>query len=263
MLASLLPVAGARAGDNQNITVSPPSIDFDAEFLGGTTPPETVTVENGPTSINLTVSQPTITGAAFLDFAIVNDGCAPYPKQLQFGQSCTLGVEFSPTAVTERNATLNVPSNDPDTPNATVSLTGDGEEAPIVDLLVGKTELSLVGDDVYEPTPITQILNGKIKRGRAKSFVIGVSSDANVAQVAVQGCAGSNGFKVTYERGGTDVTDEVVAGTQETEVASTPDPLDVRVKAKRSAHGTLACTVTGTHEASADDSVQLKLKAKG
>ena len=110
---------------------------------------------------------------------------------------------------------------------------------------------------------MAQVLRGKIKRGRAKDYVVGVGNDANLIGITVQGCASSNGFKVTYGHQGTDVTDDVITGNYVSETAaSNPDPLDVRVKAKPSAHGTLRCTVTGSAEGSDDDAVQLKLRAK-
>jgi hypothetical protein len=37
----------------------------------------------------------------------------------------------------------------------------------------------------------------------------------------------------------------------------------MRVKAKASAQGTLKCTVAGSADGSADDAVQVKLRAKG
>jgi hypothetical protein len=268
LAAMLLPASSASAGGNPEIAVTPSSIDFPDQYVGDTTPSETVTVQNvAPNSPPLQVQQPTISGAALNDFAIVSDGCAPYPRDLidqaQPGSSCTFGVEFTPTAPSFRAATLNIPSNDFDEPNTTVPLTGDGVEAPLADLLVGKAGGMLIGDDVYEPTPVTQILTGKIKRGRAKDYVVSVGNDANLIGITVQGCASSHGFKVTYSHQGADVTDDVVAGTYLSEVAtSNPDPLDVRVKAKHSAHGTLVCTVTGSAEGSDDDAVQLKLQRK-
>ena len=260
----LIPAASANAGGNADITVTPSSIDFPAQYVGHTSPAETVTVTNEPqNAVNLTVQAPSISGAAQFDFAITSDNCAPYPRTLQNTESCTLGVEFTPTTTSFRGATLNVPSNDFDEPNSTVTLTGDGVEAPIADLLVGKAGGMLIGDNVYEPAPLTQIISGKIKRGRAKDYVVSVGNDANNIGITVQGCASSHGFKITYSHQGVDVTDDVVAGTYLSEIAtSNPDPLDVRVKAKRSAHGTLVCNVTGSAEGSDDDAVQLKLQRK-
>jgi hypothetical protein len=269
LAATLLPASSASAGGNPEITVTPSSIDFPDQYVGDTTPSETVTVQNvAPNSFPLQVQQPTISGAALNDFAIVSDSCAPYPRNLldqnQPGSSCTFGVEFTPTAPSFRGATLNVPSNDSDESNTTVPLSGDGVEAPMADLLISKAGGTFLGDNVYEPTPVTQILSGRIKRGRAKGYVVGVGNDANLIGITVEGCASSNGFKVTYSHQGADVTDDVVAGTHLSETAtSNPDPLDVRAKAKRSAHGTLRCTLTGSAEGSDDDAVQLKLRAKG
>ena len=261
----LIPAASASAGLNADITVTPDSIDFTQEYVGHTTDPVTVTVQNEPSgAAPLTVQQPTITGAALNDFAIVNDNCAQYPAVLNATESCTLDVQFTPTAPSFRGANLNVPSNDFNEANTVVPLSGEGVEPPRVDLLIGKAGDAQIGDDTYEPAPVTQILSGKVRRGRAKDYVVGVGNDANLIGITVQGCGSSNGFKVTYNHQTQDVTDDVVAGTFLAEIGSSnPDPLGVHVKAKRSAHGTLACTLTGSAEGSADDAVQLKLKAKG
>jgi len=261
--ATLLPASGASAGANADITVTPDSIDFDQEYVGHTTAPVTVTVENAEGASNLTVHEPSITGAAENDFAIVNDSCPPYDKTLGAGGSCTFDVQFTPTSTSFRGANLNIPSSDIDEPNTVVPLSGEGVQPPIADLLIGKTMDTLTGDNIFEPTPVTQILSEKVKRGRSKAYVVGVGNDATSAGITVQGCGNSNGFKVAYSHQGNAVTDDVVAGTYLSETAQNPDPLDVRVKAKRSAHGTLACTVTGSAEGSDDDAVQLKLRAKG
>ena len=263
LAATLLPAASASAGANPDITVTPDSIDFDNEFVGDTTDPVTVTLQNGPNSSTLTVQTPTITGAALNDFAIVSDGCAPYPRNLLADQSCNFGVQFSPTAPSFRAATLNIPSNSFGEATTTVPLQGEGVDPPIVDLLIGKAGGALTGDGVYEPAPVTQILSGKIRRGRAKDYVVGVGNDATTEGITVQGCASSNGFKVSYRHQDADATDDVIAGTYLSETAANnPDPLDVNVKAKRSAHGMLACTLTGSADGSDDDAVQLKLRAK-
>jgi hypothetical protein len=47
-------------------------------------------------------------------------------QTLAQGGTCTVGVKFQPTTAGVKNATLQVPSNDPVTPVATMMLSGTG-----------------------------------------------------------------------------------------------------------------------------------------
>ncbi len=124
---SMLP-AQALGGAFQDISVTPEDLSFGAAPVGAPDDPLNVEVENGPPGVqDLTVSTPSITGATPDDYSITSDGCAPYPRALHGGETCTLEVTFQPAAIGARSATLNIPSNDPDESNVAVSLTGEGE----------------------------------------------------------------------------------------------------------------------------------------
>ncbi len=117
----------ALGGAFQDISVTPEDLSFGSAPVGGPDDPLNVQVENGPPGVqDLTVSTPSITGATPDDFTVTSVDCAPYPRALHGGETCTLEVSFQPAAIGERSATLNIPSDDPDEPNVAVSLTGEG-----------------------------------------------------------------------------------------------------------------------------------------
>jgi hypothetical protein len=97
-------------------TVSPSSLDFGSEYVGGTTAAQTVTLQNtGGASLN--ISRIETSG----DFAETNN-C---PGSLDPAGSCAILVTFSPTMNGTRNGTLTVIDDAANSPQ-TVSLTGIG-----------------------------------------------------------------------------------------------------------------------------------------
>ena len=105
------------------ISVSPTSKNFGAVVEGDSSVAQTFTVSNiGSAPLNVgTIS---ITGAGAAEFAVQNDMCSG--QTIAPGGSRTLEVVFSPTSMTAKSATLNIPSNDPTRPIVAVSLSGTG-----------------------------------------------------------------------------------------------------------------------------------------
>jgi subtilisin family serine protease len=102
-----------------DISITPTSHDFgDVEV--GESPSVTVTISNTGDS-DLELGQLNLAGT---DFAIRNDNCAN--TAVTAGNTCTIKVSFAPQTEGAKNATLSIPSNDPDTATATVTLTGNG-----------------------------------------------------------------------------------------------------------------------------------------
>ncbi|HEC85069.1 MAG TPA: choice-of-anchor D domain-containing protein, partial [Thioploca sp.] len=112
-----------------DISVTPTSHDFGDVEVGDSLS-VTVTIENTGDD-NLELGQLNL---ADTDFAKSNDNCAN--TTVAAGDTCTIKVTFAPQTEGAKNATLSIPSNDPDTATATVTLTGNG-----------------VANDVVTPTP--------------------------------------------------------------------------------------------------------------
>ena len=109
------------------LSVSSSAITFPDANLGFSSTTQTLTITNlGSTTIALNLSQ---AGTASADFAwglTLENNCASVAGQILYaGNSCTLQITFTPSAVGPRNASLLISSNAPSSP-LTVPLTGTG-----------------------------------------------------------------------------------------------------------------------------------------
>ncbi len=108
-----------------NITVAPTSHDFGAVDEGTTSAPVTITIGNAGTA-DLAVSDFTLSDAT--NFAVDTAGganpCGAPPLVLAPAESCTVVATVTPTvpSTTQISADLDIGSDDPDTPVATVRL---------------------------------------------------------------------------------------------------------------------------------------------
>jgi YD repeat-containing protein len=109
------------------ISVSPPSKDFGSVDVGNTSSPQTFTVSNTSKS-DLIIGTLSITGTDASQFTGQNDTCSG--QTIVPSSTCTVDVVFSPTSAGTKNASLSIPSNDPDTSTLNVSLTGTGALPP-------------------------------------------------------------------------------------------------------------------------------------
>jgi hypothetical protein len=104
---------------------SPPSLAFGTVAVGTMSAVQIVTVRNDGTA-NLVIGTVSVGGANASQFL------KTAPKDLCSGRTlaptvtCTLGVKFTPTNAGPQNAALQIPSNDPVTPVASVALSGTG-----------------------------------------------------------------------------------------------------------------------------------------
>jgi hypothetical protein len=103
------------------ISVGQSSFDFGSWDIGQSTT-TTVTVTNTGGE-NLNVGQATLGGANAGQFAITADTCSG--GTVAGGDSCTVDVQYSPTVRGAQTAELDIPSNDPNSPEV-VSITGTG-----------------------------------------------------------------------------------------------------------------------------------------
>jgi hypothetical protein len=110
------------------ISVSPSSLDFGKINVDHSSS-EDLTISNSG-SADLRIGQLAISGANFSNFILQNDRCSG--TTLPPSQSCTVQVVFSPSSTGSKDALLSIPSNDPDTPTATVPLNGSGSSSVII-----------------------------------------------------------------------------------------------------------------------------------
>jgi len=100
------------------LTFSASSLNFGLLQIGLSSPSQTVTVTNVS---NHSVTFASITSSG--DYSQSNT-C---PKTLPAGQSCTIAITFTPTAIGTRTGAVTLKDNSPGSPAQTISLTGTGE----------------------------------------------------------------------------------------------------------------------------------------
>ena len=111
------------------VTLSPTSLTFASTVVGSTTAAQLVTVKNTG-SATLTLTSETITGTNASSFVKPTTTCG---TSLAIGATCTVSVEFKPTAAGALTATLSIADNAAGSPQA-ITLKGTGETAPSVTL---------------------------------------------------------------------------------------------------------------------------------
>jgi len=109
-----------------NIALSPGMLDFTDPAGGAASAPQTVTINNTGTQ-PLTITGFTLGGANGAEFQIFAPAT---PLNVAAGASATVDVVFNPATAGAKAATLTIASNDPDTPNAVMNLTGTATNAP-------------------------------------------------------------------------------------------------------------------------------------
>jgi|GEM_PF-2347177 len=116
-------------GHLQDISVTPLSQGFGSEIAGRRSSPKSITVSNTGTA-DLEIGTINLTGPDSSEFDTQNDNCSG--RAVKPGSDCVLEVVFMPTGAGAKEATLSIPSNDPDTPVVEVALAGTGIIAPIL-----------------------------------------------------------------------------------------------------------------------------------
>ena len=193
---------------------SPADITLDKSRLvtnavnGATSAPQTVTIKNKGNS-PLNVSGAEITGADADQFQISSQPSS-YPVEIAPGESQEIGVSFAPTSTGPKGATLEVASDDEDTPVAKVNLRGlgtigeGGSKEPSLQWILDTYEIPVNAGDpdkTNNSLPTDAILGEEIE---AQSFKKAYSdAPVSVEPLAVFGPKGSQnvlGFG-TYSTG--------------------------------------------------------------
>lgn len=115
-----LPVRSASA--QPLAVVSPASLSFTKLAVGGTSPPQTVTVTN-PGNRTLALHDAVVSGGQAGDFVVSASTCG---SSLAPAASCTLDLQFRPLAIGKRSSRLLLIDTALDSPQA-VNLTGTGK----------------------------------------------------------------------------------------------------------------------------------------
>jgi hypothetical protein len=108
-----------------NIVVAPSTYNFGNVVVGTSSEASEVTVSNvGIAALHIS----SIGLSSSTDFTLdaTPVGTTPCGGEVEAGGSCTVTVTFTPTSTGSKTATLTIVSDDPDTPEVSVSLTGRG-----------------------------------------------------------------------------------------------------------------------------------------
>ena len=114
--------AGMCTSGSPEISVDPSEYDFGSVTLSGSEL-QTFTVSNNGAQ-DLTIGDLTVDPVGEFAVSMGSDSCSN--STMAPASSCSVVVEFSPSTAGVKNATLQIPSNDPDTGTLNVSLTGTG-----------------------------------------------------------------------------------------------------------------------------------------
>ena len=112
----------ALSGVGTAISLSPSSLNFGAVTVGTTSAAKSITVHNAGAS-SVTFTGFSIAGTNPGDFLISGNACG---SSIAGGASCTVSIEFKPTATGTRKGTLRVADNGGGSPQ-TAALTGTGQ----------------------------------------------------------------------------------------------------------------------------------------
>lgn len=133
-----------------DISISPGSLSFETVTIGASSTKSMAITNNGTS--DLTIDSTPLSGTNVTEFAI-SGGCSG--QVLPASGGCTFNIVFTPTADGSKTATLSIRSDDPDSPDLAVSLTGNGETVAVCGDVSGNMSVDL--DDLMM---VLQLLAG-------------------------------------------------------------------------------------------------------
>ena len=118
-------------------------------------------------------------------------------------------------------------------------------------LIKRSTDTSFIGNGIYNRTAKRQTKGFGARRGQTKVFDLKLQNDGDTSDaLQAKGCRSSNGFRVSYLRGSTDVTSQVTSGAFSTGTLApgAARRLTMRIKVRSgAAHGAVkACLLTAS-----------------
>jgi hypothetical protein len=151
-------------GTEQNVAVNPSEKDFQA-VVTGERALQTITISNTGTA-DLVIGQLSLSGTDSAQFHKENDVCSG--RTISPGSACAADAVFSPSSGGLKNATLSVPSDDPDSPVIDINLMGSGTIAPHLTLSTssiafGPNQVDTTEDDTTQI--VTVVSDGAMELG--------------------------------------------------------------------------------------------------
>lgn len=128
------------------ITVTPEDVSFGSVMLGETATAQVTIANDGTASLMINAIE--IAGTNSSDFTQTNN-CTTVAQD----ESCTVDISFMPSAAGGRSATLNIASDDPETPDVSVALSGQGNDGSdnVLEVLLdleGQTDIKASGSSL-------------------------------------------------------------------------------------------------------------------
>ena len=113
--------------DNPNISVTPNFYDFSPIVVGTSSAPQTFTISNtGTADLNISEMALSDTTNYTLDVNGGTNPCGNTTPTINPDSNCTVTVSFNPSSAGQKDASLIISSDDPDTPTLNVPLSGIG-----------------------------------------------------------------------------------------------------------------------------------------
>lgn len=166
-----IPLAGTAIAPA--IQLSPGSLTFPGQNLGTISAPQSITITNAG-SAPLAINGVSVVGANAADFTETNN-CPANLAVNPPGNSCTVQVTFSPSAVGNRTATISVADNAAGNPH-TITLAGLGTQ-PLVSLKPTSVDLGgWLSGSSSPAVPITLTNNGTGPLGITKISISGTNA---------------------------------------------------------------------------------------
>jgi len=196
-------LSGIATGPPATLTVTPNPVAFPNTTVNTTSASIVVTLKNtGGSNLQLQTTIATLGGADPTAFSLIGSACG---YTLAPNATCTLTLAFSPTAARAYNATLSIPSSDPNSP-AVIPLTGTGVAAAVPQAAISPSSLTfttVVSTAAYNQTvtlsnPGTGTLNiASVAIGgtNASSFSV-VTSTCGATLAAGSSCTITVGFPI-------------------------------------------------------------------
>jgi len=209
-----------------DIKLTPDTYDFGEITSGLSLPYATFTVSNIGTA-ELVIGSATLSGSNASDFRIQRDDCSM--KKLAPSADCMLEIGFVPAGLGYKRASINVPSNDPDTPVGYIILSGT-VVAPDIRIYPDSKDFGRVRlGETSEPASFSI---GNIGTGNLIIHEIGISgSGAQDFHIQRNDCSGGNlspRKTCTLELVFTPVSEDFRSGTLDI-LSSDPDTPEIHI----------------------------------
>ena len=160
--------------DKPIISISPTSHNFGYYYVGEVSPPRNFIITNTGTQA-LIIGSIYLIGVDASDFIKENDNCTG--QTLDVMTSCTIQARFSPASAGIKNASLSIPSNDPDNGLLDVPLTGTGATPPTFTIAA----TAGIGGSITPSGSIT------VTQGGSQTFTIASNIGYYILDVQVDG----------------------------------------------------------------------------